>query len=164
MQKLCPRFGEKKFVTFIGRGLCAGFVYHEILSQAMELNSPLPLGLISSRTWEYKQSSSVIHPQMNEQAQSANKMIFKGIKKILMMPKDNGSSNCTKYYGCITLPLTPPSGRSLYTSIQGDIMLPVEINTSSWRHSHFNEEENKVELRCAVDLINEKIHVSHIQE
>lgn len=47
---------------------------------------------------------------------------------------------------------------------RADTMLVVEINTPSWRRSQFNEEENKVGLKCVAYLINEFREVSHVRE
>lgn len=45
-----------------------------------------------------------------------------------------------------------------------DAKIPFETNTSSWRHSHFNKEENEVGLRCVGDLIDKIRDVACIQE
>lgn len=45
-----------------------------------------------------------------------------------------------------------------------DTMQSVEIDTPTWKHTQFNEEENEAMLRCEVDLIDKTHKVAHIRE
>lgn len=44
-----------------------------------------------------------------------------------------------------------------------DVMLPVKLDTPTWRRSHFNKEGNKAGLRCSVDLMDVTRDIAHIQ-
>jgi len=43
-------------------------------------------------------------------------------------------------------------------------MLPVEIDTPTWRRDNFSEEANETGLRCTMDMIDEIRKNSHIRE
>lgn len=43
-------------------------------------------------------------------------------------------------------------------------MLHMEIHTPSWRQTRFNEEENKVGLKCVANLIDDLKEVVHVRE
>lgn len=45
-----------------------------------------------------------------------------------------------------------------------DAMLPVEINTPTWRRSQLNLEENEVGIRSVANLIDEMRDVTHAME
>lgn len=45
-----------------------------------------------------------------------------------------------------------------------DAMLPVEINTPTWRRSQLNLEENEVGLKSVASLIDEMRDVTHVME
>lgn len=45
-----------------------------------------------------------------------------------------------------------------------DAMLPVEIDTPTWRREHFSEESNEVGIRCTMDMIDEVREAAHIRE
>lgn len=61
---------------------------------------------------------------------------------------------------------TPTSTKDTYSKIVygADVMIPVEINTPTWRREHFNEKENDTWLRCTVKLLDEAWDIAHIQE
>ena len=50
-----------------------------------------------------------------------------------------------------------PTGETLYSMVYGTkSVIPVEIGMSSFRTSHFDKENNEVELRLNLNLLNEK--------
>lgn len=92
-------------------------------------------------------------------------MILKGLKKKL----DDAKGLWVELLHEIlwTYNVTPYSttGEFPFVVVYGaDIVLLVEINTPSWRRSQFNEEANKVGLKCSSDLVDELREVAHIRE
>lgn len=45
-----------------------------------------------------------------------------------------------------------------------DTMLPVEIEMSSWRRAHVDEEENVIGLKCAKNMIDKLQEASRVWE
>ncbi|KAI5394850.1 hypothetical protein KIW84_061465 [Lathyrus oleraceus] len=108
---------------------------------------------------------SVVHHQANGQPESANKVILKELNKNLddangirvkLLPKILWSYHTTMHS---TTKETPFS--MLY---EVDVMLPMEIDTPSWRQSQFNEKENYKKLKCVVDLVDELREVANFRE
>lgn len=79
-----------------------------------------------------------------------------------MMPKACGQRCSTKYYRLIT-PSHSTTKETPFTIVyEEDVMLPLEIDTPSWRYSKFDQELNKAGLECVVDLFDELREVTHI--
>ncbi|XP_039687900.1 uncharacterized protein [Medicago truncatula] len=108
---------------------------------------------------------SVIHPQANGQAEAANKVILNGIKKKLEAAKGLWAEQL--YEVLWSYHTTPHSttGETLFTMVyRADAMLPVEIDTPTWRRENFSEEANKVGVQCTMDMIDEVRESAHIRE
>ena len=45
-----------------------------------------------------------------------------------------------------------------------DVMLPVKIDTPTWRRDNFMEEANEIGVKCTMDMIDEIREVAHIRE
>jgi hypothetical protein len=99
---------------------------------------------------------SVEHPQANGQAESANKVILKAIKRRITS-KDEG-------WVAHLLPIlwsyhtTPQSstGEAPFTMVYGtDAIIPAEINPPSWRRETITPQENSEALQENLDLVQE---------
>lgn len=98
----------------------------------------------------------VIHPKDNGQDESANKVILKGLKEKL----EDAKGLWVELLHEILWPYhtTPQSTtrESPISMVYGvDTMLLIEIDTPSWRRTHFNEEANKIGLKYVPYLIDE---------
>lgn len=99
---------------------------------------------------------SIIHPWDNRQAESANKVILKGIKRNLDDAKELWVELLHEiFWSYYTTPHSTTKETPFTMVYGGNVMLPIEINIPSWWCSQFNPEVNEEWLRCVVDLINE---------
>ncbi|XP_057452532.1 uncharacterized protein LOC130744357 [Lotus japonicus] len=99
---------------------------------------------------------SVEHPQTNGQAESANKVILRGLKRRLSeakgawldeLPVVIWSYNTTQHSTTGETPI-----RMAY---RADAMLPVEIDNSSWQTAPRFEGENSANMAVELDLLSE---------
>lgn len=76
-----------------------------------------------------------------------------------------GSKKFMRSYGHITLPPSiSPSRKRIYFGLRPWYLVAVQIGTPNWKHTKFNEEENKTKLRCVADLIKKIREIAHIRE
>nr|KYP38265.1 Gypsy retrotransposon integrase-like protein 1 [Cajanus cajan] len=101
-------------------------------------------------------TTSVEHSQTNGQAESANKVILKELKKRLGEAKGAWAEQLPEVlwaYRCTPQSTTQETPfRLVYGS---DAMIPVEIGEPSFRRDHFNEANNEAELRTSLDVVEE---------
>nr|KYP34315.1 Retrovirus-related Pol polyprotein from transposon 412 family [Cajanus cajan] len=100
--------------------------------------------------------TSVEHPQMNGQAESANKVILTELKKRLGEEKGAWAEQLPEVlwaYRCTPQSTTQETPfRLVYGS---DAMIPVEIGEPSFRRAHFDEPNNEAELRVNLDVVED---------
>nr|KYP31685.1 Pro-Pol polyprotein [Cajanus cajan] len=108
--------------------------------------------------------TSVEHPQTNGQAEAANKVILRELKKWLgnakgqwpdMLPSILWAYHCT--------PQSTTQETPYRLTYGADAMIPVEVGQTSHRHQVFNNKQNNHELATDLDLLDElrdraKIH------
>ncbi|XP_057444151.1 uncharacterized protein LOC130736329 [Lotus japonicus] len=109
--------------------------------------------------------SSVEHPQTNVQAEAANKVILRGLKRRLFeaegawldeLPVVIWSYNTTQH---------STTGETLFRMAYGaDAMLPVEIDNDSWRTPPQFEGENPSNMAVELDLLSETRDEDRIRE
>ncbi|XP_019457605.1 PREDICTED: uncharacterized protein LOC109357992 [Lupinus angustifolius] len=100
--------------------------------------------------------TSVEHPQTNGQAEAANNVIMKGIKKRLDVSKANWPDQL--HHVLWAYRTTPHStiGESPFNLTYGaEAMIPVEIGEPTWRILQFNEGDNRSLLRNNLDEVEE---------
>nr|KYP59208.1 Pol polyprotein [Cajanus cajan] len=104
-------------------------------------------------------STSVEHPQTNGQAESANKVILRELKKRLGNVKGQWADKLPSILWHTNAPETP------YRLTYGaDAMIPMEIGETSHRRQVFNSEQNAQELAADLDLIDELRDETQIHE
>ena len=100
--------------------------------------------------------SSVHHPQTNGQVESSNKNILESLKKRLddakglwveELPNTLWAIRTTAHSGTRDTPFNLTFG--------ADAVIPVEIGINSIRVSHYNQEQNEVNLRVNLDFLEE---------
>ncbi|XP_057431999.1 uncharacterized protein LOC130724727 [Lotus japonicus] len=109
--------------------------------------------------------SSVEHPQTNGQAESANKVILRGLKRRLSEAKGAWldellvviwSNNTTPHSTTRETPFTMTYG--------ADAMLPAEIDNNSWRIAPRLEGENSSNMAVELDLLSETREEARVRE
>jgi len=84
---------------------------------------------------------SVIHPQANGQAEAANKVIINGIQKKLEAAKGLWAEQIDEVLWSYHTTLHSTTKEAPFTMVYGiDVMLPVEIDTPTWRRDNFSDE------------------------
>ncbi|XP_027915027.1 uncharacterized protein LOC114174386 [Vigna unguiculata] len=100
--------------------------------------------------------SSVEHPQTNGQAEAANKVILRGVKRRLMAAKGEWPNKIHRVlWAYHTTPQTS-TRETLFTLVYDtDAMIPIEVMESRGRVRLFDEEISEVGLRANLDVIDE---------
>ncbi|XP_019442352.1 PREDICTED: uncharacterized protein LOC109347077 [Lupinus angustifolius] len=100
--------------------------------------------------------TSVEHPQTNGQAEAANKVILKGLKKRLDESKANWSYQLHHVlWAYRTTPHSTTGESPLNLTYGAEAMIPVEIGEPTWRTIQFNEGDNQSLLRNNLDEVEE---------
>lgn len=108
---------------------------------------------------------SIVYLQANNQAESENKVIMKVLKKKLGNAKGLWMELLNEIlWSYHTVPHSTATETLFAMVYREDDMLHVEIDIPSWRQSQFNEEANKIGLKCAAGLIDELRETTHIRE
>nr|KYP62241.1 Retrotransposable element Tf2 [Cajanus cajan] len=100
--------------------------------------------------------TSVEHPQSNGQAEAANKVILKELKRRLGHAKGSWPDHLPEIlwaYRCT--PQSSTKETPFRLTYGTDAMIPVEVGEPSLRRQQFDEETNKEALNIDLDLIDE---------
>ncbi|XP_057432118.1 uncharacterized protein LOC130724836 [Lotus japonicus] len=101
--------------------------------------------------------ASVEHPQTNGQAESANKVILKGLKNKLDEAKGLWAEELPGVLWAYNTTEQTSTKETPYRLTYGtDAMLPVEIENQSWRATRFNEENNGENLIASLIMLPEE--------
>nr|KYP31646.1 Retrovirus-related Pol polyprotein from transposon 17.6 [Cajanus cajan] len=98
--------------------------------------------------------TSVEHPQTNDQAESANKVILTELKKWLGEAKGAWAEQLPEVlwaYRCTPQPTTQETPFRL--AYRSDAMILVEIGEPSFCRTHFDESNNEAQLRVNMDTV-----------
>ncbi|KAK2435873.1 hypothetical protein QL285_020900 [Trifolium repens] len=108
---------------------------------------------------------SVEHPQSNGQAESANKVILKAIKRKLERRNKNWAEPLTAILWSYHTTVQSSTGETPFKMVYGsDAMIPVEIDPPSWRRETVTAAENKMALEENLDLLEEVREAAHFRE
>jgi hypothetical protein len=108
---------------------------------------------------------SVEHPQANGQAESANKVILRAIKRRLSSKGEAWVAHLTPILWSYHTTPQSSTGETPFTMVYGaDAMIPAEINPPSWRHETTTTQENNEALQDNLDLIQEVRDKAHFRE
>ncbi|KAK2410326.1 hypothetical protein QL285_045693 [Trifolium repens] len=108
---------------------------------------------------------SVEHPQANGQAESANKVILKAIKRKLERRDKNWAEPLTAILWSYHTTVQSSTGETPFKLVYGtDAMIPVDIDPPSWRRETITATENKMALEENLDLLEEVREAAHFRE
>jgi hypothetical protein len=108
---------------------------------------------------------SVEHPEANGQAESANKVILKALKRRLSSKREAWVDHLTAILWSYHTTPQSSTGEAPFTMVYGaDAMIPAEINPPSWRRDTTTEQENNEALQENLDLIQELRDKVHFRE
>jgi transposase InsO family protein len=108
---------------------------------------------------------SVEHPQANGQAESANKVILKAIKRKLERKDKNSAEPLTAILWSYHTTVQTSIGEIPFKMVYGtDAMIPVEINPPSWRRDAVTAAENEMALKENLDLLEEVREAAQFRE
>ncbi|XP_057418426.1 uncharacterized protein LOC130712618 [Lotus japonicus] len=109
--------------------------------------------------------SSVEHPQTNGQAESANKVILRGLKRRLSEAKGAWLDELPIVIWSYNTTQHSTTGETPFRMTYGaDAMLPVEIDNSSWRTTPKFEGKNSSNMAVELDLLSESHNEARLRE
>ncbi|XP_057432313.1 uncharacterized protein LOC130725074 [Lotus japonicus] len=109
--------------------------------------------------------SSVEHPQTNGQAESANKVILRGLKRRLSEAKGAWLDEFpVVIWSYDTTPHSTTRETPFRMTYGADAMLPVEIDNSSWRTEPRLEGQNSSNMAIELDLLSETREEARVRE
>ncbi|XP_020208240.1 uncharacterized protein LOC109793188 [Cajanus cajan] len=101
-------------------------------------------------------TTSIEHHQTKGQAESANKVILKELKKRLGEAKGAWAEQLPEVLWAYRCTPQSTTQETPFCVVYGsDAMIPVEIREPSFRRAHFDEASNEVELRTNLDVVEE---------
>nr|KYP53981.1 Pol polyprotein [Cajanus cajan] len=109
--------------------------------------------------------TSVEHPQTNGQAEAANKVILRELKKRLGSSKGEWVEELPSVlwaYHCT--PQTTTQETPYRLTYGSEAMIPVEVGEPSHRRLTFDESQNKMQLAIDLDLIEETRECARVHE
>ncbi|WJX72831.1 hypothetical protein P8452_56671 [Trifolium repens] len=108
---------------------------------------------------------SVEHPQANGQAESANKVILRAIKRRITSKGEGWAAHLLPILWSYHTTPQSSTGEAPITMVYGtDAMIPAEINPPSWHRDTLTLQENSEALQENLDLVQELRDNSHFRE
>ncbi|GAU44606.1 hypothetical protein TSUD_240980 [Trifolium subterraneum] len=108
---------------------------------------------------------SVEHPQAIGQAESANKVILRAIKRRLEAKSKNWVEHLLPTLWSYHTTVHSSIGETPFRMVYGtDAMIPVEINPPSWRRATLTAEENNEALKENLDTLDQVRSATHFKE
>ncbi|RDY06849.1 Tf2-6, partial [Mucuna pruriens] len=113
-----------------------------------------------------KQSfTSIEHPQANGQAEAANRVILRGLRRRLEEAKGRWVEELPQVlWSYHTTPHSTTGETPFRLTYGSKAMIPVEIGEPSPRTALFEPATNEEELRANLDLLQEVREIAHIKE
>ncbi|RDY13735.1 hypothetical protein CR513_01291, partial [Mucuna pruriens] len=109
--------------------------------------------------------TSVEHPQTNGQAEAANKVILKGLRRRLEEAKGRWVEELPQVlWSYHTTPHSETNETPFRLTFGIEAVIPVEIGEPSLRTELFEPSANEGELRANLDMIQEVREAAHIRE
>jgi len=100
--------------------------------------------------------ASVEHPQTNGQVESANRVLFRGLKMRLEKAKGTWADEVPRIVWAYHTTPQSTTKETPFSLVYGsDAMIPVEIHESSLRFQNFVAEESNEERQVNLDLLDE---------
>ncbi|GAU39516.1 hypothetical protein TSUD_68800 [Trifolium subterraneum] len=108
---------------------------------------------------------SVEHPQANGQAESANKVILRAIKRRLEGKDKNWVEHLLPTLWSYHTTIHSSTGETPFKMVYGvDAMIPAEVDPPSWRRATLTAEVNSEALKENLDLLDEVRETAHFRE
>ncbi|GAU27362.1 hypothetical protein TSUD_55150 [Trifolium subterraneum] len=108
---------------------------------------------------------SVEHPQANGQAESANKVILRAIKRRLEGKDKNWVEHLLPTLWSYHTTIHSSTGETPFKMVYGvDAMIPAEVDPPSWRRATLTAEVNSEALKENLDLLEEVRETAHFRE
>ncbi|RDX82659.1 Tf2-9, partial [Mucuna pruriens] len=105
------------------------------------------------------------HPQSNDQAEAANKVILRGIRKRLEEAKGRWADELPQVlWSYHTTPHSTTNETPFRLTYGTEAMIPVEIGEPSPCKAFFEPGANEEELRANLDLLQEIREIAHVKE
>ncbi|MCH80183.1 gag-pol polyprotein [Trifolium medium] len=105
------------------------------------------------------------HPQANGQAESANKVILKAIKRRLEGKDKSWVEHLLPILWSYHTTTHSSTGETPFKMVYGtDAMIPAEINPPSWRRATLTVTENSEALKENLDLLEKVREAAHFRE
>ncbi|RDX87782.1 Tf2-9, partial [Mucuna pruriens] len=109
--------------------------------------------------------TSVEHPQSNGQAEAANKVILRGLRRRLEEAKGRWVEELPQVlWSYHTTPHSTTNETPFRLTFGTEAMIPVEIGEPSPRMALFEPSKNEEELRANLDLVQEAKEIAHVKE
>ncbi|RDX83445.1 Retrovirus-related Pol polyprotein, partial [Mucuna pruriens] len=109
--------------------------------------------------------TSIKHPQSNGQAEAANKVILRGLRKRLEEAKGRWAEELHQVlWSYHTTPHSSTNETPFRLTFGTEAMIPVEIGEPSPRTTFFEPSKNEEELRANLDLIQEVREIAHVRK
>ncbi|RDX81363.1 Tf2-11, partial [Mucuna pruriens] len=109
--------------------------------------------------------TSVEYPQANGQAEAANRVILRGLRRRLEEAKGRWAKELPQViWSYHTTPHSTTGETPFRLTYGSDAMIPVEIGEPSPRTTLFEPTANEEELRANLDLLQEVRDIAHIKE
>ncbi|RDY09020.1 Retrovirus-related Pol polyprotein, partial [Mucuna pruriens] len=109
--------------------------------------------------------TSVKHPQSNGQAEAANKVILRGLRRRLEEAKGRWAEELPQVlWSYHTTPNSTTNETPFRLTFGTEAMIPVEIGEPSPRTALFEPSKNEEELRANLDLVQEAKEIAHVKE
>ncbi|RDY05097.1 Tf2-11, partial [Mucuna pruriens] len=109
--------------------------------------------------------TSVEHPQANEQAEAANKVILRGLRRRLEEANGRWAEELPQVlWSYHTTPHSTTRETPFRLTYGSEAVIPVEIGEPSPRTALFDLTANEDELRANLDLLQETREIAHIKE
>ncbi|XP_057510765.1 uncharacterized protein LOC130793127 [Actinidia eriantha] len=101
--------------------------------------------------------SSPGHPQANGQVEVTNRTILRNLKVRLERSKSEWAKELPSILWAYHTTSQIPTGKTPYSMVFGTkSVIPVEIGMPSFQTSNYDKENNEIELRLNLDLLDEK--------
>ena len=109
--------------------------------------------------------SSLGHPQVNGQVEVTNRTILRNLKARLKKLKSEWVKDLPSILWAYHTMSRIPMGETQYSMVYGiKSVISVEIEMTSFKTSNFDKENNEVELRLNLDLLDEKSERAEIRQ
>ena len=109
--------------------------------------------------------SSPGHPQANGQVEVTNMTILRNLKTRLEKSKSEWVEDLPSILWAYHTTSRIPTGETPYSMVYGtESVIPVEIGMPRFKTSNFNKDNNEIELRLNLDLLDEKREQASIRQ